>query len=175
MRNYNNLFTSTVTPPMIILTFDVLEHVAWSSSRGHWEKKKSRLHLQCVNASTRIRTVSTRCHTNLADSHRVIVFVPSRTHVSNYSNYSAATLRHKGIRSATCNGEKNMRNQNQSDLFHFGVAVGTTKVLPSNSAAASLHLLELVGKDRFSACERTMFCFVAGSFVGHPWILRNLG
>ena len=164
-----------MTPPMIILTFDVLEHVAWSSSRGHWEKKKSRLHSQCVNASARIRTVSTRCHTNLANGHRVIVFVPSRTHVSNYSNYSAATLRHKGIRSATCNGEKNMRNQNQSDLFHFGVAVGTTKVLPSNSAAASLHLLELVGKDRFSACERTMFCFVAGSFVGHPWILRNLG
>ena len=144
--------------------------------RGGIGKKKSQgLHSQCVNTSARIHTVSTRCHTNFADGHQVIIFVPSRTHVSNYSNYSAATLRHKGIRSATCNGEKKMRNQNQSDLFRFGMVVGTTKVLPSNSTAASLHLLELVGKDRFSACERTTFCFAAGSFVGHPWILRNLG
>jgi hypothetical protein len=54
------------------------------------------------------------------------------------------------------------------------VVVGTTKVLPSNSAVASLHLLELIGKDHFLACERMMFSCAAGSFVGHPWILRKL-
>ena len=130
-----------MTLPMIILTFDVLEHIAWSSLRGHWEKRKSRLHSQCVNASTNTYSKHTLSH-KPCRHHRVIVFVPSGTHVSNYSNYSAATLRHKGIRLATCNGKKNMRNQ--SDLFHFGVVVGTTKVLPSNSAAASLHTVGIL-------------------------------